>query len=516
MGLLVNGYDAPPVNSVTAAGRKIDTSASRRATEGNELYTGADGELHWVQPPRAELGDRSALTTEQKRQLYRDGYIIIKGAISKELTSNAKAAIKQAAAAGKKARATARSGGQPAQAIDLNRSEEMLNLVRESRMTPILHDLMGFFDPPKACQVGVLPPREAGDNYTPVGYRDKDVPYYGANTHMDGICTIFSGIPQNREEVAGLSHDEKYRHYVNAGSDPRTGGKNPLNAGKTDMPCDGQPEPGRSCEVVGENGGVPLFNDPDCTLGIGSFTAFVFACLNDQMKEGCGQTALLRGAHHSAERYYQMQSDSGGIVGIEGEGWSRINSRADNGLGLNYLPAPIYDEFCDEERFGPLERVSQSSTSLLDVAGKGDTIVHVVYLFCFQAPDGRVWPRPIQCLMEEGDACITCFHMPHTGTRNAHGTESRKNIIFRIRAKSHNPHVVATGVSDHLDRGQWGEWLDPNTEPDDFLNPIDTDAIGEWMDPFERSKHFLCHRETVQELANGFNFIDAITVVYCR
>ena len=34
--------------------------------------------------------------------------------------------------------------------------------------------------------------------------------------------------------------------------------------------------------------------------------------------------------------------------------------QADNGLGLNYLPSPIYDEFCDEERFGPLERVRQA------------------------------------------------------------------------------------------------------------------------------------------------------------
>ena len=117
---------------------------------------------------------------------------------------------------------------------------------------------MGHFDPPIACQVGVLPPREAGENYTPVGYRDKDVPYYGANTHMDGICSIFSGIPQDKSEVDGLTHDEKYRHYVNAGMDPRTGGKEPLNAGKTEMPRDGAPEPGRSCEVVGENGGVPL------------------------------------------------------------------------------------------------------------------------------------------------------------------------------------------------------------------------------------------------------------------
>ena len=96
---------------------------------------------------------------------------------------------------------------------------------------------------------------------------------------------------------------------------------------------------------------------------------------------------------------------------------------------------------------------------------------------------------------DQGDACITCFHMPvkricfldlatykrscskkpryfqHTGTRNEHGTESRKNIIYRIRAKAHNPHVVVTGVSDHLDRGQWGEWIDPQKEFDPFTNP---------------------------------------------
>ena len=67
----------------------------------------------------------------------------------------------------------------------------------------------------------------------------------------------------------------------------------PLNEGKTDMPCDGKPEPLRSCEVVGENGGVPLFNDPDCTLGIGSFTAFVFACLNDQVRNLSQKRAVL-------------------------------------------------------------------------------------------------------------------------------------------------------------------------------------------------------------------------------
>ena len=41
-------------------------------------------------------------------------------------------------------------------------------------------------------------------------------------------------------------------------------------------------------------------------------------------------------------------------------------------------------------------------------------------------PDGRLWPRPMQLLMDEGDACFTVYHIPHSGTRNQNGTESRK------------------------------------------------------------------------------------------
>lgn len=42
----------------------------------------------------------------------------------------------------------------------------------------------------------------------------------------------------------------------------------------------------------------------------------------------------------------------------------------------------------------------------------------------------------MQLMMDEGDACFTVFHIPHSGTRNEKGTESRKNIIFRIRVSS--------------------------------------------------------------------------------
>ena len=78
--------------------------------------------------------------------------------------------------------------------------------------------------------------------------------------------------------------------------------------------------------------------------------------------------------------------------------------------------------------------------------------------------------------MEKGDACITLFHIPHSGTRNENGTETRKNIIFRIRNKKRQPKHMVNGVSDHPDRGQRGEWLE----------------YEEGNDPWERSKDALC------------------------
>ena len=54
-----------------------------------------------------------------------------------------------------------------------------------------------------------------------------------------------------------------------------------------------------------------------------------------------------------------------------------------------------------------------------------------------------------------------------------------QNIIFRIRADSHQPCGVhaLSGINDHPDRGQAGEWLE----------------YPEGVDPYARSKHLLCH-----------------------
>ncbi|HIG43714.1 MAG: hypothetical protein ABGY96_20560 [bacterium] len=341
------------------------------------------------------------LSLEQKRSLYRDGYIVLKNAVSEEHVEAARARIR-----------AAKKGE------NLGTEKEMTDLVNASSITPILHEVMGYFDPPIVCQVGVIKVREPGEHFNNIGYRDKDMPYYGAETHMDGSITIAA--PQTVQEG---TEEEIYRRYFASGP-------------KGDL--------GRSPDVMGHNS-VPMFEDPEMTLGLGSFTAFAFVCLSDQTVEGCGQTALLKGAHHATEKFFQMQRDENNHLGPEGPGWPRLDYESPNRTGLVYLPEEVRNKFLDEN--------SEST------------------------PDGKKWPRPTQILMQPGDACITVYQIPHSGTRNENGTESRKNIIFRIRNKSRQPDVMVNGVTDHPDRGQIGEWLE----------------FEEGNDPWERSKFAMCN-----------------------
>ena len=340
------------------------------------------------------------LSFEQRQGLYRDGYLVVRNAVAPELVQAALDRIHS-----------------DAPSNELGTDSAMTDLVNRSTITPILKEVMGQFDPPTACQVAVNKVRQPADFFMPLGYRDRELPYYGAELHMDGAITIAP--PQTPVEG---TPDEIYARYFASG--PRG-------------------DLGRSAAVMGHNF-TPMFQDPDMTLGLGSFTAFLFVCLNDQTVEGRGQTAVLPGSHHAVERFFQWQRSVNGHIGPEGPGWPRLRHDVPNRCGLIYAPDEVMEQFIDDT---------------------SDT-----------TPDGRRWPRPTQVLMNAGDVCIATYHILHTVTRNELGTESRKNIIFRIRNKSRQPHKVATGVSDHPDRGWLGEFLD--YEPGN--------------DPWERSKDAMC------------------------
>ena len=354
------------------------------------------------------------LTYEDKLSLNQNGYVVLKNAVSDTLVQRALKRMKAAQ-----------------RGENLHKDSTMTDLVNQSDVTPVLHEAMGYFDPPTLAQVGVIKPSKPSGRFTNLGYRDVDVPYYGAGVHMDGNITIAA--PQ---EVQEGTPDEIYLRHFAAGP-------------KGDL--------GRSPEVMGHNM-VPLFEDPEMTLGLGSFTAFVFICLNDQTVEGRGQTCLLKGAHHDMQEFFRMQYATNGHVGPEGPKWPRLNHECPNRCGMNYLPPEIFKKFTDET---------------------SDT-----------TPDGRRWPRPTQILMAPGDACIAMYQIPHSGTRNEQGTESRKNIIFRIRNKKRQPNVVVSGITDHPDRGQMGEWL----------------TFEEGNNPWEQSKYAMCNMwhewEGMQEIVN--------------
>ena len=81
------------------------------------------------------------LTDEQKRSLYHDGYIILRGVVPLELVDAARAAI------------DATHDG-----AELAASSAMTDLLNASALTPILRNTMGAFDPATRVALGLKPP----------------------------------------------------------------------------------------------------------------------------------------------------------------------------------------------------------------------------------------------------------------------------------------------------------------------------------------------------------------------
>ena len=135
------------------------------------------------------------MTDEQKRRLFHDGYVVLKGAVSDELVAAARARIK-----------AAKKGE------NLSPAEELTDLVNKSTVTPILTEVMGRFDPPSRCHVGVTKQSGPRDHFTPLGYREKDLPYYGHGMHAEGLFT--AAPPQ---EPAEGTPDEIYRRMISSG-----------------------------------------------------------------------------------------------------------------------------------------------------------------------------------------------------------------------------------------------------------------------------------------------------------
>ena len=343
------------------------------------------------------------LSQDEKLRLFEDGFVVIRGAVPREITERARELV---------AAALPKDGKRLLVPASLATHERVLRLFKDTCLSSILENEMGPFPNVISCQVAVTPPgNKLGGRPLP---------------HVDG----------------------------------NWGGLLPERADDIEMPR-GRPKDaaryfGENDERRGTNDGQ-LWLDPDRTISLGCYTALVGVALNDQTRPGKGQLGVLRGLHETVEAAFRIQRDAGGPIGPEGPGWPRIMPTSSGGTYLNGLHDTVR-----AKAYGIAEREGRRAT------------------------ENWPWPELTPVLLDQGDAVITLHSCPHTATPNL-SDDARMNIYFRIRRlREGNPHEgsrrLGHGVSDHLDRGYFGQVLD---YPNDY-NPWETsvakmcDHWSEW------------------------------------
>ncbi len=339
-----------------------------------------------------------SLSDDQKHALKRDGFVVVKNVIPRQVAARAKAVISQ----------------NPTRIVHGD-NPAINGLYNESALRDVMLEAMGPHTPPVNAQVAVTLP-----NYADAVVRGKATADYAPKAHVDGgwagLC------PMPRSEI--LASGETLETWGRAG-DPRS---------------------------MGPAGGAPLWQDRERTLAIGSYTALVGVCLNDQRRPGKGQFAVRRGAHEAVEAFFRRQRADGGPLGGGGPDWPRLIPAGQDAAYAGVMPSAME-------------------------AGYPDTRFE---------HEGWAWPELTPVLMEEGDTVIALHALPHTATPNR-SADPRVNVFFRIRRfRQNNPYEgderIGWGVSDHPDRALNGEFLDYPDGYDPFQTSIAKlcDHWSEW------------------------------------
>ena len=340
----------------------------------------------------------TSLSHQEKLNLLKDGFVILRNAVPREITQRAKQFINV----------------DPKQIVHGDESE-VNDLYNASTIREVMLEAMGPHSRPISAQVAVTMPK-----YADAVVRSKPTRTFHPQAHVDGGWA--GACPQTPQEI------------LDSGQTLETWG------------LDGDPK------SMGPAGGAPLWQDKEKTLAIGSYTALVGVCLNDQRKPGKGQFSVRRGAHEAVQSFFRSQRAKGGPLGGGGPDWPRLQPLGENSAFAGIMPPKM-------------------------VASYPNT--------AFESPDWP-WPELTPVLMNEGDAVIALHSLPHTATPNM-SDDPRMNVFFRIRKlRPENPYEgdprIGWGVSDHPDRTLSGDFLDYPPTYDPYQVSIDKlcDHWSEW------------------------------------
>ncbi|MYF29933.1 MAG: hypothetical protein F4169_13950 [Gammaproteobacteria bacterium] len=331
-------------------------------------------------PLPSPTGPRIEITQEQKTRLYRDGFLVIKRAVPLQLTRDARERVEGLRASGG---TTDFQRGLQFFAPTPECQQGIVTMFEGSRLGSALRELIGPFSPIIACDAHNTP--GADDR----GFVGGD---QGEMGHIDGMMAPPPQYyPKSVEDIVALGkdpNDPEAMHRYMSHLDHTV--KNPM--------------------------GTPFYMDPERTLTLGTFTAFVGIAFSDQTQMGCGQTGVRRGFHHDMEQFFRMQRDAGGPIGYEGPGWPRVDpASVASGAPRMGMPAPL------------LQPPHGRHGGFVDIEGWRDS-----------RGKPYTWITPV--VLEEGDAFVALHGLPHAGTAN-HSRHTRYGAFFRVRRfRPNNPY----------------------------------------------------------------------------
>ncbi len=341
-------------------------------------------------------GPKLVITDEQKREFYRDGFLVIKQAVPLELTRDARERVEELRSKGG---TNDFQKGFQFFATTPACQQGFVNMFEGSRLGECLRELIGPFSPIIACDAHNTPGSDDG------GFVGGD---QGEMGHIDGMMAPPPQFyPNTVEDIIALGKDPNdpiAMHYYMTHLDHTV--QNPM--------------------------GTPFYMDPERTLTIGDFTAFVGVAFSDQTEMGCGQLGVRQGFHHDTEQFFRMQRDAGGPIGYEGPGWPRVDPGSVK-RGTPHMGMPDLFKQPPSPRHGGLVSVKNWRDS------RGNPYR---------------WISPV--VLQEGDAVVALHGLPHTGTAN-HSHHTRYAAFFRVRRfRTNNPYEGDPrwlhGARDHNDR----------------------------------------------------------------
>ena len=276
------------------------------------------------------------LSLDQKRILYRDGFVVLRRFVDRDRVARAGRLVLDSLDGERKGGAKDRMPQGPYPGV----SPIVLGLFNDTGLREVVEEALGPVGAARGCQLATRLPAAPGNHVNESGYRDRDTPFRGWHGHLDGLWNGATRIHQHIDRPMTPEETEAWNREPSS------------------------------------NGCRKTF--PDLGSNIRNFAALVAVALSDQTAEGSGNFGVLRGAHHHIERFFRDQREAGGPIGPDGPNWERIDRDAPNGCGLRHYPDAVRRAFTRGAHRTPDGKLWPKPTLLRLAPGDAAIVLHAV------------------------------------------------------------------------------------------------------------------------------------------